>query len=131
MPFTRITLLKGKSPDYLRGISEALDRAMVESFDVPPDDKFQAFHQLDPNEFVFDRNYLRGPRSDDFILFDITGGKPRTTALKQAFYRRLVALLAEKLRVRSQDVMIIYKSTGGREDWSFSDGKAWGADTPA
>jgi hypothetical protein len=131
MPFTRITLLKGKSPDYLRAVSEALDRAMVEAFDVPQNDKFQAFHQLDASEFVFDRNYLGGPRSDDFILFDITGGKPRTTPTKQAFYQRLVALLKEKPGVRPQDVMIIYKATGGREDWSFSDGQAWGVDSKA
>jgi hypothetical protein len=128
MPFTRITLLKGKSPDYLRAVSEALDRAMVEAFDVPPNDKFQAFHQLEPGEFVFDRHYLGGPRSDDFILFDITGGKPRTTATKQAFYRRLVGLLGEKPGVRPEDVMIIFKTTGGREDWSFSDGEAWGVE---
>jgi hypothetical protein len=131
MPFTRITLLKGKSPDYLRAISEALDRAMVETFDVPQNDRFQAFQQLETGEFVFDRNYLGGPRSNDFILFDITGGKPRTTATKQCFYRRLVELLAQKPGVRPQDVMIIYKATGGREDWSFSDGQAWGVETAA
>jgi hypothetical protein len=131
MPFTRITLHKGKSPDYLRAVSDALDRAMVETFDVPENDKFQAFHQLEPGEFVFDRNYLGGPRSDDFIIFDITGGKPRTTATKQTFYRRLVALLVEKPGIRPQDIMIIYKATSGREDWSFSDGEAWGVEAAA
>ena len=131
MPFTRITLLKGKSPEYLRAISAALDHAMVDTFDVPANDRFQAFHQLEPDEFVFDRHYLGGPRSDDFIIFDITGGKPRTTPTKQAFYRRLVTLLAEKPGVRPQDVMIIYKATGSREDWSFSDGQAWGVEATA
>ncbi len=127
MPFTRITLHKGKSPDYLRAVSDSLDRALTETFDVPADDRFQAFNQLDKGEFVFDRHYLGGPRSDDFILFEVAGGKPRSTATKQAFYRRLVELLARPPGVRPEDVMIIV-SLGTREDWSFSNGVAWGAE---
>ena len=127
MPFTRITLLKGKSSDYLRAVSDALDRALTETFDVPANDRFQAIHQLEKNEFIFDRHYLGGPRSDDFVLFDITGGKPRSTATKKAFYRRLTELLAGAPGVRPEDVMIIV-STTSREDWSFSGGVAWGAD---
>ena len=129
MPFTRITLLKGKSPDYLRAISESLDRAMTETFDVPLNDRFQAFHQLDRNEFVFDRTYLGGPRSDDFVLFDIIIGKPRPTATKQAFYRRLVELLGQSAGIRPEDVMIVVSATSGREDWSFANGVAWGAES--
>jgi hypothetical protein len=128
MPFTRISLVKGKSPDYLAAVSKALDQAMVEAFEVPPNDRFQIFHQLDPSEFVYDRTYLGGPRSDGFILFDVTAGKPRSLPVKQAFYRRLVALLAEKPGVRPEDVMIVVTTTNGREDWSFSSGKAWGVD---
>lgn len=129
MPFARITLLKGKSPDYLRAVSDALDRALTEAFDAPVNDRFQAFHQLEKDEFVFDRHYLGGPRSDDFILFDITGGKPRSTATKKTFYRRLTELLAAAPGLRPEDVMIIV-STTSREDWSFSGGVAWGADAP-
>jgi hypothetical protein len=128
MPFTRISLSKGKPTDYLAAISKALDQAMVEAFEVPPNDRFQIFHQLEPGEFVFDRTYLGGPRSDDFILFDVTAGKPRSLPVKQAFYRRLVALLAERPGVRPEDVMIVVTTTNGREDWSFSNGKAWGVD---
>lgn len=129
MPFTRITLLKGKSRDFLRAVSESLDRAMTETFDVPLNDRFQAFHQLEPNEFVFDRHYLGGPRSDDFILFDTIVGKTRSTATKQAFYRRLVELLGQSAGVRPEDVMIVVSATSGREDWSFSNGVAWGAES--
>jgi phenylpyruvate tautomerase PptA (4-oxalocrotonate tautomerase family) len=129
MPFTRVTLLKGKSPDFLRAVSESLDRAMVETFDVPPEDRFQAFHQLERNEFVFAPNYLGGPRSNDFLLFDVIIGKPRSTAMKQAFYRRLVELLGQSAGVRPEDVMIVVSATSGREDWSFANGVAWGAES--
>jgi len=124
MPFTRISLLKGKSPDYLRALSDSLHRALVDAFEVPPTDRFQAIHQHEPGELVFDRHYLGGPRSVDFVLFAITAGKPRSTETKQRFYERLVALLAEAPRVRPEDVMVIITTTA-REDWSFANGQAW------
>ena len=124
MPFTRISLLKGKSPEYLKALSDGLHRALVEAFDVPPDDRFQAIRQHEPGELVFDRRYLGGPRSDDFVLFEITAGRPRTTPVKQAFYKRLVTLLAEAPGIRPEDVMVIIATTSP-EDWSFSGGDAW------
>jgi hypothetical protein len=123
MPFTRISLLKGKPPEYLRAISDSLHRALVEAFDVPPDDRFQAFHQHEPGELVFDRNYLGGPRSDDFVLFAITAGRPRSVETKKAFYRRLVARLRESPGLRPEDVMAIITTTS-RDEWSFANGVA-------
>jgi phenylpyruvate tautomerase PptA (4-oxalocrotonate tautomerase family) len=123
MPMSRISLLKGKSPEYLAALSSSLHRAMVESFNVPAKDRFQVIHQHEPHELIFDREYESegGPRSDDFVLITITTGKPRTTELKQAFYRRLVELLAEAPGLRPTDVMVIVSGTAG-EDWSFSGG---------
>lgn len=65
MPFTRISLNQGKSPDYAHAVSAALHQALVEAFEVPPHDKFQAIHQHCPGELVFERaeasNAGRGP----------------------------------------------------------------------
>jgi phenylpyruvate tautomerase PptA (4-oxalocrotonate tautomerase family) len=123
MPFTRISLMKGKSPDYLRAVSDSLHQALVEAFDVPLDDRFQAIHQHDPGELIFDRHYLGGPRSDDFVLFAVAAGRPRDTATKKAFYKRLIALLAEAPGIQPQDVMVIITTTS-RDEWSFADGEA-------
>src|SRR5260370_35697464 len=98
---------------------------MVETFDVPAADRFQAIHQHEPGELVFDRNYLGGPRSDDFVLFAISTGKPRTSQARHAFYKRLVDRLAEAPGIRPQDVMVII-TTSIQDEWSFSDGVAWG-----
>lgn len=124
MPFTRISLLRGKSPEYLSAVSDNLQRALIEAFDVPAADRFQLIHQHAPGELVFDRDYLGGPRSDDFILFAVTAGRPRSTEVKQAFYKRLVALLAEAPGVRPEDVMVVITTTNP-EDWSFSAGQPW------
>ena len=123
MPFTRISLLEGKSDEYLKAVSDSLHQAMVEAFNVPLADRFQAIHQHRPGELVFDRNYFGGPRSDDFVVFAISIGRPRDAATKQAFYKRLVKLLSEAPGVRPEDVMIII-STSSRDEWSFSNGEA-------
>jgi phenylpyruvate tautomerase PptA (4-oxalocrotonate tautomerase family) len=122
MPYSRISLLKGKSPDYLRALSNSLHDALVEGFNVPPADRFQVIHQHEPHELIFDRDYEGGPRSDDFVLIAVTAGKPRSTEVKQAFYRRLVARLAEAPGIRPEDVMVVINTSLG-DEWSFGGGR--------
>ena len=45
MPFARISLLKGKSSEFLRALSDGVHAALVDALNVPPDDRFQAIHQ--------------------------------------------------------------------------------------
>ncbi|ANK93140.1 MULTISPECIES: tautomerase family protein [Rhizobium] len=123
MPFVRISLRKGKSQEYLAALADNVQRALVETFDVPENDRFQAIHQHDENELIFDRSYLAGPRSDDFVYISITIGRPRTAEMKAALYRRLAELLAQSPGLRSEDVMVVV-STSASEDWSFGAGIA-------
>ena len=123
MPYARISLMKGKSPEYLRALSDSLHRALVETFGVPLEDRFQVFHQMAPDELVFDRDYLCGPRSDDYVLIAITAGRQRDTQTKQAFYRRLADLLEKSPGIRRQDVMVVI-NTNESGEWSFGDGIA-------
>lgn len=123
MPFARISLLRGKPPAYLKALSDGVHQALVDEFEVPPDDRFQAIHQHAPGELVFDRNYLGGPRSDNFVLVAITAGRLRPTAVKQAFYRRLVALLADAPGLAPEDIMVIITTTAA-DEWSFGGGRA-------
>ncbi|BAI76632.1 4-oxalocrotonate tautomerase (plasmid) [Azospirillum sp. B510] len=121
MPFTRISLLAGKSPAYLAAVADGLDHALVECFDVPEKDRFVAIHQHRPEELIFDRTYRGGPRSDDYIFFHITTGKARSAETKARFYRRLVEALAASPGVRPEDVMVAIANSSF-EDWSFASG---------
>jgi len=128
MPFSQISLLAGKSPDYLAAVLDSLDRALVECFEVPEKDRFAAIHQHQPGELIFDKTYRGGPRSENYIFFHITTGKARSAETKSRFYRRLVERLADAPGVRPEDVMVaIVNSTF--EDWSFASGIS--AATPA
>jgi phenylpyruvate tautomerase PptA (4-oxalocrotonate tautomerase family) len=121
MPFTRISLLAGKSADYLAAVSDGLDRALVDCFEVPEKDRFVAIHQHQPGELIFDRTYRGGPRSDDHVFFHITTGKARSPETKARFYRRLVENLAAVPGIRPEDVMVAI-SNSTFEDWSFASG---------
>lgn len=130
MPFTRISLLAGKSPAYLASVSDSLDRALVGCFEVPENDRFVAIHQHQPGELIFDRTYRGGPRSDDYIVFHITTGRMRSAETKARFYQRLVENLAQAPGVRPEDVMVILVNATF-EDWSFASGIAASASAEA
>lgn len=121
VPFTRISLLAGQSLETLSAIADSLDRAMIESFDVPENDRFTLFHQHQPGEMIIDTNYRGGPRSDGFVLFHITTGRDRPDATKRRFYHTLVDNLAQSPGIRPEDVMVVIANSRF-EDWSFSHG---------
>ena len=121
MPFTRISLRAGKSPAYLQALADSLDRALVEDFETPENDRFVAIDQHQPGELIFDRGYRGGPRSDDYVFFHITTGRTRSPEVRRRFFRGLAERLAKSPGVRPEDVMVaIANSTF--EDWSFSSG---------
>lgn len=122
MPTVRISLLKGKQPEYLRELADTVYDAMHEAFNVPEGDQFVMIHQHEAEEFIFNRHYLGGPRSDDFVLVAITIGRPRDAQTKQALYRRLNLLLGERLGIASEDVMVQI-TTSDADDWSFGGGR--------
>lgn len=122
MPFTRITLRQGYSEAALHQISTLLQQALVAEFDVPEHDCFQLIEMLPAGQRVFDRHYFSGGRSDNFVLFQVTAGRPRTRQQKQRFYHSLCTTLQVEMAIDPDDVMIIiqFNST---EEWSFSGGR--------
>lgn len=122
MPFTRITLRQGYSEAALHQISTLLQQALVAEFDVPEQDCFQVIEMMPAGQRVFDRHYLSTGRSDDFVLFQVTAGRPRSRQQKQRFYHALCAALQTAMGIDPDDVMIIihFNST---EEWSFSGGR--------
>jgi phenylpyruvate tautomerase PptA (4-oxalocrotonate tautomerase family) len=123
MPFARISLLEGKEPSYVQALSDRIHQALVEAFDTPPNDRFQAIHQHRAGELVFDRHYMGGPRSDNYVLICITAGRPRRSKEKNAFFKHLTGLLSESPGVRPEDVMVIINTTGS-DEWSFASGQS-------
>ncbi len=125
MPMTRIAIPEHRFKSWRSEISHSLQQVLETCFNVPANDCFQLFDRYDPEERVFDRHYLSGSeegRSDDFLLFQITAGRPRGAEEKQALYLLLVELLGQSIGIKPQDVMVVITFTQP-EDWSFGSGK--------
>jgi len=124
MPMTRITLRQGYSDTRLGEISDILHQSLIDEFAVPEHDRFQIIEILPDAQRSFDRHYLSGTRSLDFMLFHIVAGKPRTSAQKQNFYRVLSERLHTQLDIDPDDVMVVIQFNSAQE-WSFSRGEMY------
>jgi phenylpyruvate tautomerase PptA (4-oxalocrotonate tautomerase family) len=122
MPLVRIALRRGKSAAHLAALRDGIYRAMRETFDVPENDRFILISQHDADEFDCDSGYLGIARSDDLVVVQITCARGRTTARKQALYRRILEEFVAA-GVRPEDVFVNLVETA-RENWSFGHGIA-------
>lgn len=123
MPLVHISLIKGKSRNYIRAIADGVHRALNEAYEVATEDRFQFVHEFEREDLIYDADYLGIRRTDDVVFVHIVAGKWRDTGTKKAFYKRVVELLAEKPGLRPEDVQIIL-SPNDRDDWSFGNGLA-------
>jgi len=123
MPLARISLRRGKPADYRRRVAQAVHQALVETFDVPPDDRFQVLAEYDAESLLYDRHYLGVERSDDLVIVELTVGFGRSLEQKRALFRHVAQNLAEAVGLRPEDAMIVLLETA-RVNWSFGNGLA-------
>lgn len=131
MPLVRISLVKGKSRDHIRAISDGILRALVETFQVPQDDRFQIVHQHEHDDFIYDSDYLGIHRTDDLVMIHIVASNWRDLPKKKALYKAVADNLVKDPGLRPEDVLVVL-SPNGKEDWSFGNGLAtYVTDAPA
>ena len=123
MPLVRIALMKGKSRAHIRAIGDGVHRALVEAYGVPPDDHFQLIQQHDPEDMVYDAEYLGIHRTDDIAFISIVAGNWRDTAQKKTLFRLIADNLAVDPGLRPEDVLVVL-SPNARDEWSFGHGRA-------
>ena len=122
MPLIHINVVAGRSDDEIKRLLDAAHRAMVDSFKVPERDRYQIVHELQSSRFIAQDTGLGIPRTDKFVLFEVTT-RPRTREEKEAFYRRLCQELRQHCGIQPSDVMVAMTENTD-EDWSFGNGRA-------
>jgi 4-oxalocrotonate tautomerase len=123
MPLVRISVQEGQHKSQHAQIGDAVHRAMVETINVPPLDRFQLITEHAQTDFVFDASYLNISRTNALVMIQITLNTGRTTEMKKALYKRIAELLHQELQVRKEDVMINLVEVP-KENWSFGNGEA-------
>jgi len=122
MPLVRVSLVKGKTPEYRRKVGDAIHRALVETIDVPPLDRFQLLTEHEPGDLVYDPGYLGIARTNDIVIVQITLSGGRTLEKKRALFRRIADNLAA-LGLRREDAWVNLVEVA-KENWSFGNGEA-------
>lgn len=121
MPLVRITLRKGRSPEFLHDAGEAIHQALVAQANVPADDRFQIFNEVET--LVAHPSYGGVERSEGLVIIEITLNAGRTVEIKRALYADIVRRLQESVDVRPDDVLISLVEVT-KENWSFGKGIA-------
>ena len=122
MPLVRVTMIKGKSPEYIKKMSDSIYEALVEAYEMSQNDLFQIIEQVEPGNLIFDRHYgLTRNRSNDFMIVNIQSDARRRDE-KEAFMARLSDKLAASPGVARDDVFVLLSTNSGAEDWSFGNG---------
>jgi phenylpyruvate tautomerase PptA (4-oxalocrotonate tautomerase family) len=95
MPFARIDLAQGKTPEYRGTVADVIYRGIVDVLKAP-----------------------------DLIIIQVTSTVGNTKEQKIAFFRQIADEPNRQLGVRREDVFISLVFVN-REDWSFGNGEPW------
>lgn len=121
MPLVRIDLSATRPPAVRRAIADGVHRALVDAIGIPAGDRFQVVTPHDPEELVFDPNYLDIARRDVVcVQITLVAGRPRE--LKLELYRQIAANLTDA-GVRSEDVFVTLVENS-IDNWSVGNGRA-------
>ncbi|MDN3551658.1 tautomerase family protein [Mucilaginibacter aquaedulcis] len=123
MPFVRISLLKTLSASDKDKISKAVHQSLMAEFNVPADDYFHVIEELDAGQLYYPKNYLGIAHSGNMVYVQITAGSGRSYEQKERLYAAIAGKIAAETPVLINDVIIILVENGGKENWSFGEGK--------
>lgn len=123
MPLVRIDTSARLTPDRRRALGDAVHRAMVETLNVPLEDRFQVILGQGDEALNVTPSYLGIEHGKDVVLVQITLNAGRTVEQKRALYRRLADDLPAAAGVRREDVIVSLVEVA-KENWSFGNGDA-------
>ncbi|HQR50393.1 MAG TPA: tautomerase family protein [Methylophilaceae bacterium] len=117
MPFVTISILKGKSAEYIQAVADGINAAVIETMGFPDDDRYQVIHQLAPECLQLQT------REGDRVMMHLVMRAGRSNKSKQAFYKKVVENLANNPGIPPANVLITITENHDI-DWSFRDGVA-------
>lgn len=127
MPLVRIDTTQRLPPDRRRALGDAVHRAMVETLNVPADDRFQIIVGHADDVLSVTPSYVGISHGPNVVLVQITLNAGRTLDQKRAFYRRVADDL-HAAGVPREDVIVNLVEVV-KENWSFGNGEATYATT--
>ena len=122
MPLVRITLAAGRPAAERRAIADGVHKALVQTANVPSDDRFQVVQEVPEDSLLWDPGYLGFARSAGVVFIEIALNAGRTVEVKKALYAAIAHELARAAGIRPDDVLVNLVEVP-RENWSFGGGR--------
>lgn len=80
MPFARIDLNKGKTPEYRATLADIVYQGIVGVLKAPDGDRFIVVNEHEPENLIYHPNFLGFARTPDFVLIQVTSFHPVQTS---------------------------------------------------
>jgi hypothetical protein len=122
MPLLSFDLVEGRSEKQIKMILDVTHDVLVKSFNVPERDRYQIVREHPASRMVIEDTGLGFERTPKMLVLQVTS-RPRSRAMKQAFYSSLVEELDAACGIAPTDVLVTFV-TNTDEDWSFGFGRA-------
>lgn len=122
MPLLCFDLIEGRSERQIDTILDATHEVLVKSFNLPERDRYQIVREHPRSRMIVEDTGLGIVRTPNMLVLQVTT-RPRSQAMKQAFYRSLVEKLEAACGIAPSDVLVPFV-TNTDEDWSFGLGRA-------
>jgi phenylpyruvate tautomerase PptA (4-oxalocrotonate tautomerase family) len=122
MPLIRVDALKGRSPEEIKALLDAVHHAVLSTFHVPQRDRYQIYHEHPASHFVVQDTGLGIERSSKVVVITVFS-KQRSREAKLALYAALCSELEKSCAIPPADVVASVFSNAD-EDWSFGLGRA-------
>lgn len=122
MPLIHIDLIEGRTDSEVKLLLDTIHEVLVETFDIPVNDRFQILHQHSANEMIIEDTGLGFTRSQNLVVLSITS-RQRKEKQKVDFYQKVVQALNNRCGIAPEDVMISI-TINEQADWSFGFGRA-------
>src|SRR5258707_6311831 len=122
MPLLCFDLIQGRAEKQIDMILDVTHKVLVKSFNVPDRDRYQIVREHAPSRMIVEDSGLGIVRTPDMLVLQVTT-RPRSRAMKQAFYSSLVEKLDAFCGIASSDVLVTFV-TNTDEDWPFGLGRA-------
>lgn len=107
MPVVEISMRRGRTNKDIKAIADAAHDALVATYAIPADDRFQFIRQYERHELLYDPNFAGGPRTDDFVFVRVTAGRERPIETKHSFFSALAVALQDAVRLDPEDLMVM------------------------
>ena len=123
MPLARISVPSHLPQQKARALADAVQKGLVETCNIPPDDRFQLISRFDSASMIIDPTFPNASRTLEASIVEILLIEGRSNEQKAQLFRR-IADEAIAAGFTGDDIMIAVIENA-RADWSAANGQSY------